>query len=1090
MNAWSGRRNSPRRSCVAGLIFMLIIWVVVNKNLYAQTQSILVLDNFENFPNNSMDGPLASFDSLGTIFFETLNDYEAFEHVGTSIKLQYDVSTAESFSGLASKLPNLDMSKYKYLSLRVKGKTGGEYVRLQLATPEDTAKVALWDYLPGGPTTDWRKVVIPLDAFFNLGSFNNITEFDIIFENYQSLTNGSPLQGELYVDEIILGSYFPGILKIDHFDDHLKSNALGGNSGEFSNPASTTLYTSQIVCDRFHDDPCALEIHYNNADTSLFGGVYFIFGGDSTGWVPVSRNLSAYDSLHLAVRAVDLQTNPGNFKIELRNAAGTNHSYRIKGINTTWQEYSVPIDSLKPKMPNDYIGQFTIVFERNVQSRQRGIAILDDIDFRAQDHPFPDLTPAPIPSALRINGQVALESNLLMNDFDLATTLNGNLDRLESVRWEIQDPLDGMWKTFFRDYLVTGGEVQLRVALNAVPVGGPVKMRTITENYNGLAHIGKPVEIIIDNAVLGGQLLFNQSFDVFTFLRNQVGVYADAARFSPDQYHPASVAAIGMGLVALCVADTLNLVNHVDEQIVQTLRAMIGKQGGFSPDRNKAGFYRHFIDLKTGARAWKSEYSTIDTGILVSGALFAKKCFPENSEIGELSDALYRSIDWDKSIADPANGGIFLTMDSLGLGNGVTRPFNEYMIVAWLAMNDQRNNARAVELWQKFYADPVRLPKSSYKGISVLTDSPGRFLSGFVVQFCHYLCNAFTVSSNYQQYFRNAARADSAWWRDNTNAPPYVWGFGAGSSGFVESGYNADDIVNHPGTICSPHIIAGFIPVRSQGLLDLIQLYNAGLGIYTLPNPAKTELLWRFSLENPAWRAGDVQGVDFSTTIFGIASHELVLGADYFSQYNDFDFPGDRITLRIDLPDSIVLGGEVTTTIKLDNYVTEYNGPLSSLRWSAYGFSRLQVTINSLTHEAIIVTPPISVLEPVVFEARGLLNSVARDTIPVRIYSAVKQKESKVPQQFDLFQSFPNPSHPLAEIRFALPRPTRVSLRVYNLQGHIVRHMITGSFFEAGYHSLIWDGRSDGGEIVTSGTYFYQIDAGTFKAVRKILVIK
>ena len=45
------------------------------------------------------------------------------------------------------------------------------------------------------------------------------------------------------------------------------------------------------------------------------------------------------------------------------------------------------------------------------------------------------------------------------------------------------------------------------------------------------------------------------------------------------------------------------------------------------------------------------------------------------------------------------------------------------------------------------------------------------------------------------------------------------------------------------------------------------------------------------SLKDKSWRADDVQGVDISTLLFGLAAFHSILGADFFSTYNNFDFP-------------------------------------------------------------------------------------------------------------------------------------------------------------------------------------------------------
>lgn len=62
------------------------------------------------------------------------------------------------------------------------------------------------------------------------------------------------------------------------------------------------------------------------------------------------------------------------------------------------------------------------------------------------------------------------------------------------------------------------------------------------------------------------------------------------------------------------------------------------------------GFYYHFLDIHNGQRVWSSELSMIDTALLIAGALTAAAYFtadtPEERELRELADFLYRRIDW------------------------------------------------------------------------------------------------------------------------------------------------------------------------------------------------------------------------------------------------------------------------------------------------------------------------------------------------------------------------------------------------------------------------------------------------------------
>ncbi len=88
-----------------------------------------------------------------------------------------------------------------------------------------------------------------------------------------------------------------------------------------------------------------------------------------------------------------------------------------------------------------------------------------------------------------------------------------------------------------------------------------------------------------------------------------------------------------------------------------------------------------------------------------------------------------------------------------------------------------------------------------------------------------------------------------------------------------------------------------------------------------------------------------------------------------------------------------------------------------------------------------------------------------------------------------LQQNVPNPFNPRTEIVFAVPKATRVSLRVFDLRGRVVRTLVDGPV-EAGQHVVSWNGTDTQGHGVASGTYFYELLADGQRQVRKMGLIK
>lgn len=101
---------------------------------------------------------------------------------------------------------------------------------------------------------------------------------------------------------------------------------------------------------------------------------------------------------------------------------------------------------------------------------------------------------------------------------------------------------------------------------------------------------------------------------------------------------------------------------------------------------------------------------------------------------------------------------------------------------------------------------------------------------------------------------------------------------------------------------------------------------------------------------------------------------------------------------------------------------------------------------------------------------------------------------SAIPLKSALLQAYPSPANPETWIPFELSQGADITIRIYNTQGHLIRILALGRK-EAGYYiekpkAAYWDGRNDAGERVSSGIYFYQLQAGRFISTRKMLILK
>jgi hypothetical protein len=102
---------------------------------------------------------------------------------------------------------------------------------------------------------------------------------------------------------------------------------------------------------------------------------------------------------------------------------------------------------------------------------------------------------------------------------------------------------------------------------------------------------------------------------------------------------------------------------------------------------------------------------------------------------------------------------------------------------------------------------------------------------------------------------------------------------------------------------------------------------------------------------------------------------------------------------------------------------------------------------------------------------------------------AVRAGQERTPTQFVLGLGYPNPLHGSTSVGFALPTDAFVDMNVYDVQGRVVRTLVseTGS---AGRHVAPWNAGDDQGRSVAPGVYFVRLRAGTVDASHKVVVVR
>ena len=89
--------------------------------------------------------------------------------------------------------------------------------------------------------------------------------------------------------------------------------------------------------------------------------------------------------------------------------------------------------------------------------------------------------------------------------------------------------------------------------------------------------------------------------------------------------------------------------------------------------------------------------------------------------------------------------------------------------------------------------------------------------------------------------------------------------------------------------------------------------------------------------------------------------------------------------------------------------------------------------------------------------------------------------------QFELHEAVPNPFNPSTMISFVLAEASAVTLRVYDLSGHLVRTLLNGTELSRGHYEEEWNGLNDTGRSLAAGVYFYRLDAGRYSETKRMV---
>ncbi len=237
----------------------------------------------------------------------------------------------------------------------------------------------------------------------------------------------------------------------------------------------------------------------------------------------------------------------------------------------------------------------------------------------------------------------------------------------------------------------------------------------------------------------------------FLFLYEQAdpdtGLVADRAPADgSEKFDVASVASTGYALAALCVAEERGWLTHDQAygRVLTTLRFILEDMP------HEHGFYYHFVDMKTGERAWNCELSSIDTGLLLAGVLTARQYY-KGTEVEELATKIYERVDWPWM----RGPGKTLTMGwkpESGFLNATWDGYSEHTVIYLMGLGSGTHPLPA-DAWKIWKREPV----ITYDGMTFMACPPL-----FTHQFSHAFVDYRGQRDDVANYYRNSVLATKA----------------------------------------------------------------------------------------------------------------------------------------------------------------------------------------------------------------------------------------------------------------------------------------------------------------------------------------
>jgi hypothetical protein len=337
----------------------------------------------------------------------------------------------------------------------------------------------------------------------------------------------------------------------------------------------------------------------------------------------------------------------------------------------------------------------------------------------------------------------------------------------------------------------------------------------------------------------------------------QTGLIKDrASATGTDNYTVSSIASVGFGLTALCIADSRGYMPSasIRDRVLTTLNTLLNNADNYQ------GFFYHFLDMSTAKRAWTSELSNIDTAILLCGVLTARQHFASDAQIPAIATQIYERVNWPWMLDNSSNTLWMSWTPESGFQNAHWDHYCELMMMYLLGIGSPTHPLPAAtwSAWSR--------PTFTFNGLTYISSGDPLFTH----QYSHAWFDFRNKHDAFADYFQNSVTATQAHKQFCLSLaaqyPTYaddLWGITASDSahGYVAWG----------GPPAAGPIDGTIVPCASGGSLpflyaDCMKVLRKIRSNYTARAWGKYGFIDAFN-PGSSWTNTDVIGIDLGITM-------------------------------------------------------------------------------------------------------------------------------------------------------------------------------------------------------------------------------